>query len=97
LKLPEGVHLTVSTKELETNEINVIGRRVDEAVGLTDKFLDDAFLAQMKQVRIVHGSGTGALRQAISELLSSHPHVSRFEFAPVPEGGRGVTIVTLRD
>ncbi len=97
MKLPEGVHISVSTKSLDNNELNVVGRKVDEAVELTDKFLDDAFLAQMNQIRIVHGMGTGALRQAISELLSTHPHVSRFESAPHSEGGRGVTVVTLRD
>jgi DNA mismatch repair protein MutS2 len=97
IKLPQGIHLSVSTKELEKNEINLLGRRVDEAVDMVDKFLDDAFLAQMKEVRIVHGTGTGALRQAITELLSSHPHVGRFEAAPHTEGGRGVTVVTLRD
>ena len=80
----------------DRNEINVIGRTVDEAVEITDKFLDDAFLAQMSTIRIVHGMGTGALRQAISQLLGSHPHVSHFESAPQSEGGRGVTVVTLR-
>jgi DNA mismatch repair protein MutS2 len=70
---------------------------VDEALELVDKFLDDAFLAQMMEVRIVHGTGTGALRQAVTELLSSHPHVSRFDAAPQNQGGRGVTIVTLRN
>jgi DNA mismatch repair protein MutS2 len=94
--LPQNVHLTISTKQLEKNEINVVGRKVDEAIDLTDKFLDDAFLSQMNTVRIVHGIGTGALRQAISELLSAHPHVSHFEAAPHSEGGRGVTVVTLR-
>ena len=69
---------------------------MDDAVELTDKFLDDAFLSAMNQVRIVHGMGTGALRQAISELLRDHPHVTRFESAPHSEGGRGVTVVTLR-
>ena len=97
VKLPPGVHLTVSSTQLEKSEIHLVGRRVDEAVDMTDKFLDDAFLAQMNQVRIVHGTGTGALRQAIAELLSSHPHVARFESAPHSEGGRGVTVVTLRD
>jgi DNA mismatch repair protein MutS2 len=96
LKLPQNVHVNVSAKQLENNEINVIGRKADEAVEMADKFLDDAFLAQMNTVRIVHGIGTGALRQAISELLSSHPHVSHFESAAHSEGGRGVTIVTLR-
>jgi DNA mismatch repair protein MutS2 len=97
IKLSPGVHINVAPKELEKNEVNVIGRRVDEALEITDKFLDDAFLAQVNQIRIVHGMGTGALRQAISDLLSRHPQVSRFESAPHSEGGRGVTIVTLRD
>jgi DNA mismatch repair protein MutS2 len=96
LKLPQNVHVSISTKQLEKNEINVIGRNVDEAVEMTDKFLDDAFLAQVNTIRIVHGMGTGALRQAISELLTAHPHVSHFESAPHSEGGRGVTVVTLR-
>lgn len=97
MKLPENVRVNISTKHLEKNEINVVGRKVDEAVELTDKFLDDAFLAQVNTIRIVHGIGTGALRQAISELLSHHPHVSHFESAPHTEGGRGVTVVTLRE
>ena len=97
MKLPENVHVNVSTKQFEKNEINLVGKKVDEAVELTDKFLDDAFLAQVSNIRIVHGTGTGALRQAISELLSHHPHVSHFESAQQSEGGRGVTLVTLRD
>jgi DNA mismatch repair protein MutS2 len=97
MKLPENVRVNISTKHLEKNELNVVGRKVDEAVDLTDKFLDDAFLAQANTIRIVHGMGTGALRQAISELLSHHPHVSHFESAPHAEGGRGVTVVTLRE
>jgi len=96
IKLPQNVHVNVSTKQLEKTEINVIGRTVDEAVDLTDKFLDDAFLAQANTIRIVHGMGTGALRHAISELLASHPHVSHFESAQQSQGGRGVTVVTLR-
>jgi DNA mismatch repair protein MutS2 len=96
LKLPQNVRVNISLKQLEKNEINLVGRKVDEAVELADKFLDDAFLAQASTIRIVHGMGTGALRQAISELLSAHPHVSHFESAPQSEGGRGVTVVTLR-
>lgn len=96
IKLPQNVHVNISLKQLEKNEINVVGRKVDEAVELTDKFLDDAFLAQVSTVRIVHGMGTGALRNAISELLRSHPHVGHYESAQQSEGGRGVTIVTLR-
>ncbi len=96
IPLPQNVRVHVTTRQLETNEVNVVGRKVDDAVEIADKFLDDAFLAQMNTIRIVHGMGTGALRQAISELLSAHPHVSHFESAPQGEGGRGVTVVTLR-
>jgi DNA mismatch repair protein MutS2 len=96
IKLPPNVHVNISTKQFEKNEINLVGKKVDEALELTDKFLDDAFLAQAATIRIVHGMGTGALRQAISELLKSHPHVSHFEQAQQSEGGRGVTVVTLR-
>jgi len=97
LKLPQHVQLNITPKQLEKAEINLIGLKVDEALDIADKFLDDAFLAQVNPVRIVHGMGTGALRQAIAGWLTKHPHVSRFESAPHSEGGRGVTIVTLRD
>jgi len=96
IQLPQNVHVNIAAKQLEKNEINVVGRTVDDALEITDKFLDDAFLAQLSTIRIVHGLGTGALRHAISELLGAHPHVSHFESAPHSEGGRGVTVVTLR-
>jgi DNA mismatch repair protein MutS2 len=97
LKLPPGVHFQVSSAESASAEINLLGCTVDEATSRTDKFLDEAFLAQIPMVRIVHGMGTGALRNAITDLLKSHPHVTTFEFAPQNQGGRGVTIATLRD
>jgi DNA mismatch repair protein MutS2 len=97
IRLPEGVHLTVSSKEIQSNEINLLGCKVDEAVERVDKFLDEASLAQLPQVRIVHGTGTGALRNAIIEMLRDHPQVERFESPQQSEGGRGVTIAVLRD
>jgi len=97
IPLPKNVQVQITSKQLEKNEINLVGRKVDEALDLTDKFLDDAFLAQMSQVRIVHGHGTGTLRQAIADFLAGHPHVARYEAASQSEGGRGVTVVTLRD
>jgi len=97
LKLPAGVHLNVSSAEPASNEINLLGCTVDDATSRTDKFLDEAFLAQLPEVRIVHGTGTGALRNAIADLLKGHPHVVHFEFAPQNQGGRGVTIAKLRD
>jgi DNA mismatch repair protein MutS2 len=79
-----------------SSELNVIGQTTDQAVDAVDKFLDEASLASLIQVRIVHGHGTGALRRAISELLKDHPHVLRFSSAPPNQGGAGVTVVELR-
>lgn len=78
------------------SEINVIGQTTDEAVDAVDKFLDEASLASLSQVRIVHGHGTGALRRAIAELLKDHPHVARFLAAPQDQGGSGATVVELK-
>ena len=78
------------------SELNVIGQTTDEAVDAVDKFLDEASLASLSQVRIVHGHGTGALRRAIAGLLSDHPHVARFLPAPPDQGGTGATLVELR-
>ena len=78
------------------SELNVIGQTTDEAVDAVDKFLDEASLASLSQVRIVHGHGTGALRRAIAGLLNGHPHVARFLAAPPDQGGTGATVVELR-
>jgi DNA mismatch repair protein MutS2 len=78
------------------SELNVIGQTTDEAVDAVDKFLDEASLAHLSQVRIVHGHGTGALRRAIGGLLDGHPHVDRFRPAPPDQGGAGATVVELR-
>jgi DNA mismatch repair protein MutS2 len=78
------------------SELNVIGQTTDEAVDAVDKFLDEASMSSMSEVRIVHGHGTGALRRAIAELLKDHPHVARFSAAPQNQGGSGATLVELR-
>jgi DNA mismatch repair protein MutS2 len=78
------------------SELNVIGQTTDEAVDAVDKFLDEASMASLAQVRIIHGHGTGALRRAIAELLKDHPHVARFTAAPPDQGGSGATVVELR-
>jgi DNA mismatch repair protein MutS2 len=77
-------------------EINVIGETAEEAAKNVDKFLDDAFLAQLSRVRIVHGSGKGILRRALADLLAGHPQVEKFFLAPQEEGGAGATIVELK-
>ena len=78
------------------SEINVIGETADEARRRVDKFLDNAFLAQIERVRVVHGSGKGILRHALAEMFASHPHVEKFSPAPQAEGGAGATIVELK-
>jgi len=77
-------------------EINVIGKRAEEACAEVDKFLDTAVLASVERVRIIHGHGMGILRRAIAELLANHPHVERFYPAPPEEGGAAVTVVELK-
>jgi DNA mismatch repair protein MutS2 len=89
----------IQLKAVEGNgrsEINVIGQTTDEAVDAVDKFLDEASLASLSKVRIVHGHGTGALRRAIADLLKDHPHVARFVAAPQDQGGTGATVVELK-
>src|SRR5690349_14196521 len=89
------VHLS-GAEQNARSELNVIGQTTDEAVDAVDKFLDEASLASLSQVRIVHGHGTGALRRAIANLLGDHPHVARFVAAPPDQGGTGATVVELR-
>ena len=90
-----STHVSAAEQKVQS-ELNVIGQTTDEAVDAVDKFLDEASLAQLSKVRIVHGHGTGALRRAIGGLLDGHPHVARFVPAPPNEGGTGATVVELR-
>jgi len=92
--LPSGLRLRKFASI--PKEINIIGKTVDEALPMVDKFLDDAVLAGHEVVRIIHGKGTGKLRQAIHEFLSKHLHVESFGFAPLNEGGSGTTVVRLK-
>ncbi|HEU4767439.1 MAG TPA: Smr/MutS family protein, partial [Pyrinomonadaceae bacterium] len=90
-----GVQLSAAEQKAQS-ELNVIGQTTDEAVDAVDKFLDEASLAHLSKVRIVHGHGTGALRRAIGGLLDGHPHVAKFVPAPPDQGGTGATLVELR-
>src|SRR5262249_43935185 len=94
--LPSGVTVSIDVDQDFNAELNVIGTTVDEATDRVDKYLDDAFLAGVESVRIIHGHGKGALRKAIAGLLGGHPHVERFSEAPGNQGGSGATIVTLK-
>ncbi len=79
----------------EPTELMMLGRRAEEVELLLDKYLDDASLANLSQVRIVHGSGTGTLRQIVRDILKSHPLVKSFRPGEKGEGGNGVTMVKL--
>jgi DNA mismatch repair protein MutS2 len=90
------LNTTAAAEQNAQSELNVIGQTTDEAVDAVDKFLDEASLAHLSHVRIIHGHGTGALRRAIGGLLDGHPHVDRFRPAPPDQGGTGATLVELR-
>lgn len=79
-----------------TTEINVIGQSVEEAIFVIDKFLDDSVLANLQTIRIVHGKGTGKLRQGIHSFLKKNSHVKSFRLGTFGEGEMGVTVVELK-
>jgi DNA mismatch repair protein MutS2 len=77
-------------------ELMLIGRTTDEARDLVEKYLDDAFMAGVAHVRLVHGKGTGALRKAVRGVLSEHPLVESFRDGEPAEGGAGATVAALK-
>ena len=79
-----------------STEINLLGRTVDEAIAELDKYLDDAYIAHLKSVRVVHGKGTGALRKGIHDYLRRQKHVASFRLGEFGEGDAGVTIVEFK-
>jgi DNA mismatch repair protein MutS2 len=93
------VHVNVQLQPREglLSELNVIGNTSDEALRRLDKFLDQAMSTDIRELRIVHGHGTGQLRRAIADYLKEHPLVARYELAPQNQGGGGATIVELKD
>ena len=80
-----------------STEINLIGKTTDEAIPLLDKYLDDAYLAHLPSVRIVHGKGTGALRNAVQAHLKRLKYVKSFHLGEFGEGDAGVTIAKFKD
>lgn len=89
-KIKMSKTLSVST------EINLLGKTVDEALPALDKYLDDAYLAHLPSVRVVHGKGTGALRSAVHNHLKRLKYVREFRLGEYGEGDAGVTIVTFK-
>ena len=89
-----GPRPTLVSDRVET-EVHLRGMRVADALPLLDKYLDAACVAGLRQVRIVHGKGTGTLRRVVAEVLREHPRVNAFHLAPPQEGDHGVTVVEL--
>lgn len=79
-----------------SSEIDVRGNNTEEAITIIDKYLDDAALSSLSQVRIIHGKGTGALRKGLHEHFRNHPHVKKYEDAAYNEGGNGATVIILK-
>lgn len=91
-----GSYTSISKSRTVRTEINVIGYNVEEAVFVIDKFLDDCSLAKLQTVRIIHGKGTGKLRNGIHTFLKTNPHVKSFRLGSYGEGEMGVTVVELK-
>ncbi len=92
----------MSKKEYDTeippiNELRLRHLTVDEALPRLDKFLHDAFMAGLIQVRVIHGKGTGMLRETVRRVLGKHPLVRSFRAGDKWEGGEGVTIVEFTE
>jgi DNA mismatch repair protein MutS2 len=90
-------HGTASLTPAAVRELVVIGQTVDEAVGRAEKFLDDALLSDERRLRIVHGHGTGRLRDGLRAFFREHPLVASVAPAADNEGGQAATIVELKD
>lgn len=88
IKIAKSSHVSIS--------LNIIGKTVDEAMPELDKYLDDAYLAHLPQVTIIHGRGTGALKNAVHQKLRKHPHVKNYRLGEFGEGGYGVTVVDFK-
>ena len=89
-------YTSISKSRTAKSEINVIGLNVEEAVFVVDKFLDDSSLAKLQTVRIVHGKGTGKLKNGIHQFLKKNLHVKSYRMGTYGEGEMGVTVVELK-
>ena len=84
-----------TSREPCSDELDLHGLIVDEALYRLDRYLNDAYMAGLVQVRVVHGKGTGTLRLAVRDMLKNHPLVESFRLAYIEEGGGGATIVEM--
>ncbi len=94
-KQSKDTNLRLDTEDANA-ELNLIGKTTADAEYEVDRFLDEAYLAALPRVRIIHGFGTGALKNFVHHFLKGHPHVERFAFAPSEQGGNGATIAELK-
>jgi len=91
--------ITASVRGRTTNvklELDLRGERYEDAIQLTEKYIDDALLSNYHQVSIIHGKGTGALREGVQQYLKRHSRVKTYRFGEAGEGGYGVTVVELK-
>ena len=89
------INYNISTKEVFSNEVDLRGMRAEEARDVVDRFIDEAILTGMNEIRIIHGKGTGRLRKDITEFLTNHPQVAQYRLGNWNEGDSGVTIAKL--
>ena len=95
IKKKEKRELKLKMKSV-SSKVNVRGMDKEEAIYVTDKYLDEAAMANLGEVTIVHGKGTGVLRKAITNMLKKHPHAKSYRLGEYGEGGDGVTIVEIK-
>ena len=88
--------IRMSKSSSVSTEINLLGKTVDEAIAILDKYLDDAYLAHLSKVRVVHGKGTGALRKGVHDYLRHNKRVASYRLGEFGEGDAGVTIVEFK-
>src|SRR4029079_14005141 len=91
----KGSNLRIETEDASA-ELNLIGKTTADAEYEIDRFLDEAYLAALPRVRIIHGFGTGALKNFVHHFLKGHEHIEKFAFAPSDQGGNGATIAELK-
>lgn len=98
ITLPKNVSFTLGpSAHVLQRELNIIGKTEEEGIEEAERFLDQAILAQVQMVRIVHGHGKGILKRAVQNLLSRNPNVAKFYPASQTDGGTGATVAELRE